>query len=111
MITAKFFENKLKDRFEVTIDGHAHAAEKGEDLICAGTSVLSLTLVQVIKTMEQQGFFVNKVKAKVKEGHTSITCKPKAEYYTAVLNTILTIKTGFNMLATMFSDYIELVDN
>ena len=110
MITAKFFENELKDRFEITITGHAQAAEKGKDLICAGTSVLSLTLLQVIKTMESQGFFVNNVKAKVKDGFTSIMCKPKAEYYQTVLNSILTLKTGFNMLATMFGGYIEVVD-
>lgn len=110
MITVKFFENKLKDRFEVTVKGHALSAEKGKDLLCAGTSVLTLTLIQTLKSMEQQGFFVNIVKAKVRDGYTNIVCKPKTEYYSTVLNSILTIKTGFNMLATMFSEYIEIID-
>ena len=107
MIKVKFFVNKPKGKIEVTVKGHANAAEKGEDLICAGASVLSLTLLQVFRTMENMKFFNTKIRANVKEGYTKLVCSPKTEYYDTVLNSVVTIKTGFDVLCTMYPDFIE----
>lgn len=108
MIKINFRENQLKDRFEVTVSGHAEAAEKGEDLICASASILSLTLVQTIKCMEQQDFFVNPPRYKVQEGYTQVVCKPKPEYLSAVVNSLATIKVGFGILSEGMPSFVEL---
>ena len=109
MVEVKFYENELKNRFEVTVKGHANTAEIGKDVICASVSILSLTLIQTIKNMENQGFFVNPPKYKVKDGFTSVVCKPEKEYHDTVLNSLLTIKVGFNILSEGFPEIVKLL--
>lgn len=109
MVEINFYENQLKDRFEVSVKGHANTAEKGKDIVCASVSILSLTLVQTIKNMEKQDFFINPPKYKVKDGFTYVMCKPKKDCYLSVLNSLLTIKVGFNILSQGFPENVKLI--
>ena len=91
---------KVKDR-HVTIDvnGHANAAPKGEDVVCAGVSTLVLTLVEALVRVGAQDY-----KCDLGGGKAHIECR-QTKATKPILNTIV---CGMDLLAATYPQYVEV---
>jgi uncharacterized protein YsxB (DUF464 family) len=86
----------------MAVSGHAGAAKRGEDLICAGASMLA-------RTAEQIALDVCGVLADVTDGRMTLECKPDTdESYEYLLHAFLTVRTGFEVLAKNFPQYVRV---
>ena len=55
MIEVRFERDRERGLFAMELIGHAGFAQLGKDPVCAGASVLAMTTVQCVKTMEEAG--------------------------------------------------------
>lgn len=90
------------------VKGHANAAPKGEDLICASASMLVYTVAQAVTFMHDQGYLEEPPKIKMREGKASVSAKPKEDYRAEVLHTFWTAQCGAHVLAKNYPKYVGL---
>ena len=96
MITVRYKDSGKKRR--ITVDGHANAGEKGQDIFCAAASTLVMTL---------QSALINshiKFEQEISTGHADIKCnrqESKVVFYTCMC--------GFYTLAKMYPDYYTVI--
>lgn len=85
-------------RRRITVDGHAGAAPKGQDIYCCAASTLVMTL--------QSALINSKIKfeQEISSGHADIKCnrpESKVVFYTCMC--------GFYTLAKMYPDYYTVI--
>ena len=86
----------------MAVSGHSGAAKRGEDLICAGASMLA-------RTAEQIALDVCGVQADVTDGRMTLVCKPETdEDYEYLLHAFLTLHRGFLLLEENFPQYVKV---
>lgn len=90
----------------VSITGHALGGEKGNDLICASTSILANTLAAFVKNMKDAGQVKNPT-IELKEGDSLIHCNVSSRYRSAVTLVFDSICAGFELLAKSYPDNIS----
>lgn len=108
MLTIRFFKKPEKGTLHMTVRGHAGAGRKGEDLVCAGASMLAYTLAQAVSFYYQDGLLRRKPKLKLREGDCEIVCCPKEEGYAAVLTSYWTQQCGARTLAKNYPKNVRL---
>lgn len=108
MITARFYKKNKDGSIRMTLQGHAGAAPKGEDLICASASMLAYTVAQAVQFMFEQGMLAKKPKISIKEGSAAVVAIPREEYQAEVLHTYWVAQCGIHMLARNYPQYIKL---
>ena len=108
MVTAEFFTNKESGSITLKLTGHAGMAKKGEDIVCAGASILAYTVAQALQFMYEQGEMQKKPHIKLTEGDTVIVAKPKAETYAEALHTFFVAQVGYHLLAHNYPQYVKL---
>lgn len=86
-------------RVVISVKGHAAAAPKGEDLVCAAVSTLVLTLHETLLRTKAQGH-----EYRLTEGDALITFKQ--DKWTKPY--MYTIMCGFDFLANAYPQYIKL---
>lgn len=62
------------DKKGITVDGHAGYADPGKDIVCAGVSVLALTLIESLEE-----FTEDRITHVVHDGHIRIDYKDLSE--------------------------------
>lgn len=84
--------------YAMTVEGHSGSAPKGEDLICSASTILTLTLVELVETVcaEKQ--------TEIRDGYAMIRGDRKAAQYLDFA------RTGFRMLAEMEPEHVVCVD-
>ena len=90
----------------LTVKGHAGSDEKGHDLVCAAASILTLTLGENVKHMEEVRAVRNPI-VRVEEGDAEISCTASPAYRNVVMQTFQAVIVGFEILASKFPDYIS----
>ena len=90
----------------LTVQGHAGAAPKGEDLVCSAASILALTLAENVKHMEQIRAVRNPV-IEIQEGNAEISCNAAPRYKGVVAQTFQSVIVGFEILADKFPENIS----
>ena len=90
------------------VKGHANAAPKGEDLICASASMLVYTVAQAVTYMHDQGYLEAPPKIKMREGKASVSAKAREGYQAEVLHTFWTAQCGAHVLAKNYPQYVGL---
>ena len=55
MVEVRFEEDREKGVLSMELRGHAGFAQLGRDPVCAGASVLAMTVAQCAKAMEEAG--------------------------------------------------------
>ena len=90
----------------LTVDGHAGAAPKGEDLVCSAASILALTLGENVKHLAFIQAAVDIV-AEITDGKATISCVavPGCEKFVAEI--FQAVVVGFEILANQFPDNIS----
>lgn len=90
----------------LTVQGHAGAAPKGEDLICSAASILVHTLAANVEHMERSGIAENTV-LDIREGWAKISCKASRGFESTVASAYQSVCVGFEILARKFPSYIS----
>lgn len=101
MITAEFDTKYNK----LTVTGHAGAAEKGQDLICAGVTTLVEALNVALDEMDQRGWLADG-EAKLADGAAFFQAYGKEECKMAVHGVFLTAVSGLRWLAANYPEYV-----
>ncbi len=83
----------------IVVEGHANAAELGEDVICAAVTTLCLTYARAMTQIHAKGF-----ESVMREGYAYMKCrriKANAQYIHMMLS-------GLVMLSEMYPQYITM---
>ena len=108
MITAKFYLKPSNGSIHMTLKGHAGAAPKGEDLICASATMLAYTVAQAVQFMHEQGKLKKKPKISLREGNATIIATPNEETYAEALHTFWVAQCGIHVLAHNYPQNVKL---
>ena len=90
----------------LTVTGHANSAAKGEDLVCAAASILTLTLGENVKNMAGARIVRNPV-IDIEDGSAEISCTASGGYKNVVMQTFQSVIVGFEILADKFPENIS----
>lgn len=107
MIQAKFYY-KLRGSVHLVIRGHAGAAPRGKDPICAGVSALACTAAQTVTDLYRQGMLRCRPKVILEDGYACIIATPRREYLGEVMLTYWVIQTGLRVIAANFPGFVCL---
>ncbi len=102
------FYREYYDNLIFSVEGHSGFANTGSDIVCAGVSVLSYTLLNTLLD-EEAGENIKLVKNIVSDGYLYLEIEffdYSKERIKAVADTIL---TGFYMLEENYPDYVKIV--
>ena len=94
MITVNMTANTIKIR------GHAGYAPRGQDIVCAGVTALTQTLVESLETLTS-----NEVKYDMSPGRVDIEIKDPDEDAQLLMDSFL---VGIEMIADEFPEYIRV---
>ena len=108
MITARFYQKPSNGSIHMTIKGHAEAAPKGEDLICASATMLAYTVAQAVQFLFEQDKLKKKPKIRIKDGEAIIIATPTEEAYAETLHTYWVAQCGVHVLAHNYPQYVKL---
>lgn len=106
MIEIKFYSDS-RGGIHLTLRGHAGAAPKGEDLICAACTTLAYTAAQAMHSMNAQGKLVKPPKISIRKGKASIIATPKEEAMTEALTMLRTVQCGAQVLAHNYPKHVQ----
>jgi uncharacterized protein YsxB (DUF464 family) len=108
LITATFTADKESGSIILRLTGHAGAAQKGHDVVCAGASMLAYTLAQVLTFMYEESSLHKRPHLKLDEGDTLIVAKPVTGRYNECLHAFYVIQVGYALLAKSYPQFVEL---
>ena len=108
MIVAKFYQKNTYGSIHMNLKGHAKAAPKGEDLICASATMLAYTVAQAVQFMFEQGMLKKKPKIFIKNGEAVIVATPQDGCYAEVLHTFWVAQCGMHVLARNYPQNVKL---
>lgn len=108
-MTKAEFQIHDKGSMSLKVTGHAGAAEKGKDIVCAAASMLTYTLAQLISNMHEEGKLRKKPTLMLNgDGSARITAKTKDEYFDECLHCFFCVETGFLLLSHNYPQFVEL---
>ena len=107
MTTAKF--EKGVEFISMTVRGHAGFAELGKDPVCAGASVLAMTVAQCVDNMHCEGKLKKKPSITVRNGRVSVVAKPKPEHFSEALHTFYVGEIGMQILSEVYPESVQLI--
>ena len=84
--------------YRITVEGHSGSAPKGEDLVCAAVSIITLTLGEMVLTVCRDR------EVELREGYARIRGTKEATQYFDFA------RTAFKALAAEYPEYVLLAD-
>ena len=84
----------------ITMSGHAHYAEPGKDIVCAGVSALVQTLIQSIEELT-----ADKIQYVMSPGTVDIKFRDLSEQAQLLVNSFF---VGLQMIADEYPDNVQL---
>ncbi|MFQ7110297.1 MAG: ribosomal-processing cysteine protease Prp [Anaerovoracaceae bacterium] len=97
MIAINITDNAIKIR------GHAGYAPRGQDIVCAGVTALTQTLVEAI-----EGLTGNEIKYDMSPGRVDIKIKDPDEDAQLLMDSFL---VGIEMIADEFPEYVRVEES
>ena len=107
MILSKFY-TAADGSLHMKTAGHAGAAPKGQDLVCAGVSTLAQTLAQAVEWLYYQGMLRRCPRVELCEGNAEIIAQPKQAFRTEAAMVFWTVQNGIAALAESFPENVML---
>ena len=108
MVTVRFEKDREKGILSMEAVGHAGFAALGKDPVCAGASVLAMTIAQCAGAMEEAGRLRKKAHILVRGGRVLVTVKPKPERWDEAAHLFWVGETGLRLLAAAYPGYVEI---
>ncbi len=106
MIETKFEQSG--DALILDMKGHASFAEMGKDPVCAGASILAMTVAQCVRNMSEEKKLQKRPTIRIQNGRVLVVCKPKREYYHEALHLFYIGETGMHLLSVSYPDNVTL---
>ena len=106
MVQVRFYINK--GQLCLKVEGHANAGPKGEDVVCAGASVLAATLADTVTLMRAHGELEKDPYIKMDTGHAVIKARPTENGKGKLLLAFGMIATGMSAIARNYPRFITL---
>lgn len=108
MIEVVFTRNADDAIEKVSVEGHASYADSGEDIVCAGVSILTIS---VLNGLEQVAG-VTDLKRVVEEGYSSFEVPEGRDFVQGIqISTLIdTFEQGIKATAAAYGDYITVAD-
>lgn len=106
MVNVRFYINK--GQLCLKVEGHANAGPKGQDVVCAGASVLAATLADTVTLMSAHGELEKDPYIKMDTGHAVIKAKPTVKGRGKLLLAFGVIATGMSAIARNYPGFIAL---
>ena len=107
MVDVKFEYGKEIGYLSMTMRGHANFAELGKDVVCAGASILGMTVAQAIQIMSDDGRLQKKANITIRNGRITVTAKPKPEHFAEALHSFYLGEVGMQLLAEAYPGTIN----
>ena len=85
----------------ITIKGHAHYAEPGKDIVCAGVSTLAQNLIASIV-----GLTVDEIQYEMQPGNIEIKYRSLSEAAQLLVDSFF---VGINLIADEYPNHVKLV--
>ena len=108
MIMARFYQKPSNGSIHMTLKGHAEAAPKGEDLICASATMLAYTVAQAVQFLHEQGKLKKKPKIRITDGEATIIATPTEEAYAETLHAYWVAQCGIHVLQHNYPQNVKL---
>ena len=108
MINVKL-ENRADGSVRLVLGGHARAAPKGEDLVCAGATTLAYTAAQVAQALYEKGTLVRQPKIALDEGKALVIATPSQEGRRELEQAMWAVGCGLEVLSHNYPDCIRMV--
>ena len=108
MIKATFAHEKEINAIVLKVEGHAGQDTTGHDIICSAASILTYTIAQYLKFIDEQGGLQKRPRIVLNDGDALIVAKPKSEFEGEVLNAFFVAEVGFSLLAQNYPQFVEL---
>ena len=107
MIQAKIY---MKDRGSVhlVIKGHAGAAPRGKDPVCAGVSALACTAAQAVTDLNRCGLLRCRPRIVLEDGYAVVIATPKWEYMAEAMMAFWVVQTGLSVIAANFPRFVRV---
>ena len=93
---------------QITIEGHAEAAPKGEDIVCAAVSVLYHTLVTNVLHWKDQGYLMD-CRSQERDGYAQVSYVSKSRWNHILTAITEAICVGFHGLAEKYPEHVSYV--
>jgi len=107
MTTVKF-HTYPDGRISMTVSGHAGFAPRGQDILCAAVSVLTLTAAQTAGELQRKNLLQQEAVTVLQEGFACITLRPKAHARGQARAAFRVILTGMRLLARSYPQYVQV---
>lgn len=108
MTTARFQLEMESGSLIMDVRGHAGFAELGKDPVCAGASVLAMTVAQCVYEMGRRGKLKKKPNVKIRNGRVTVVAKPEPEYFHEALHLFWIGQVGMQLLEESYPEHIQL---
>ena len=95
-----------RNYYRVTVKGHAGYGEQGEDLICAGASVLLHTMAAAVTNLAADKK-VHHPTIRTQKGEGEVSCIPCNRYRAPVRLMFDTVCGGFELMAQNYPEHIH----
>lgn len=109
MILAKM-ERRLDGSVRLELGGHARAAPKGQDLVCAGATTLAYTAAQVARSAYDGGKLARKPKIALAEGKALVIATPTEDARKELEQAFEVVGLGLEMLSHNYPHCIQLIN-
>lgn len=106
MTTAEFWfdENVIV----MDVKGHAGFEQVGKDPVCAGASVLAMTVAQCVEDMYAAGKLRKKPNIRVENGRVMAVAKPKRRFFHEALHVFWVGEVGMQLLSETYPAHVTL---
>ena len=91
----------------LSLDGHAGAAEFGQDIVCAAASMLAYTLAAAVAEAEDK--LRNEPVVSLTSGRARVICAPFPEEYERIRSLYEFTVRGYRLLAEKNPAYVTLI--
>lgn len=108
MIEAKLNYDNFRGCIKLRLRGHAAAAPRGEDLVCAAVSALALTAGQCAVFLDRRGLLAREPMVRLHNGDALVAVTPTPEALAETLMCFWTIQSGLYALQKQYPQYIKL---
>lgn len=99
MITMRFYRNGCDKSLHMEFSGHAGAAPKGEDLVCAAATMLTYTAAQAVQFLYEQGKLRKPPRIVLTDGSACVVATPLPETEAETMMVFWVVQAGAHVLA------------
>lgn len=109
MVTVQLSTNADKKTLILTMQGHAGAGERGNDLVCASVSCLAYTAAEAVGRMFKAQKLRRRPNIRLSEGDAVISCKPSEQFWEEAQLVMDVIIAGCEVIERAYPQNVHVI--